>query len=153
MKGGVIIPRKVMFCFMCTSSKYQIVILPSSLVTSLFSGPPCPFRTETGIPWCMHWWDKNSFAKFRRKSMSYWPVGIRELGGGIREYLELEYGSTWVGLLSQRHFPKGDFPSDNFPSGNFTNLQFPKRQLLKGRWGTLRRRSLQWGPSAAARMG
>ena len=27
--------------------------------------------------------------------MSYWPVGIHELGGGIREYSELECGSTW----------------------------------------------------------
>ena len=37
----------------------------------------------------------------------------------------------------------GDFPFDILPRGNFPNVQYPKWQLPK----------LQWGPSAAARMG
>ena len=37
-----------------------------------------------------------------------------------------------MGVLSQRHFQKGNFPSDNFQSGNFPNVQFPKRQLPNG---------------------
>ena len=50
---------------------------------------------------------------------------------------------TGVSVFSNRHFPKADFPSVNF-----TNSNFPKIKL-----DLLRRRTLQWVPSAAARMG
>ena len=71
---------------------------------------------------------------------------------GFHVYCTVQMLGTLSKAFFQRRFSKGDFPSDNFPSGNFTSVQFLKRQVAKG-IGHLRRRRLQSGPSAAAKMG
>jgi len=52
-----------------------------------------------------------------------------------------------------RYFPKGIFPRTTSQVTIFQICNFPSGNFLKVRLGLLRRRRLQWGRSAAARMG
>lgn len=46
--------------------------------------------------------------------------------------LQVEY----FGVISPRHFPKGNFQSDNYTSDNFPNVKFPISNMQNSQSGT-----------------